>query len=484
MNCKWKDRTVNVLKTIVNPALLFYILTMRRRWILYYAMIIVAGKFQWVFSQPQPESKFPPAIFSNPSDTLLLPYMDSPPVIDGSANDWEELPNYFFHDNDYLAWLQNTVVYKFGWDEQYLYAMVNVNDNHLCTVLENEDTIGIHLNDAIEFWIDAKNDSKEKIDANDFHFISDILNRTVLFRGDKTLMELSPEPKDVPQSAGITPIVYKDIVRAYGTVNSTNDIDTGFILEMAIPWPAIGVEPIEGALVKLDLCLDDQDSALISKNFERTDTVRDKVFLTKYHFVNWSGDHDFGYPSRWRTAKLVGAPNLMTALSKQYPKFWLLAFLLTTFSSFSVIGWMAYRLYKFKRMPARHDFEKGSTGKIVLAAIYETTSVSHQQKITTQARTYIEQNIDKPLSSEILAEHLAMSVRQLQRIVKEEMKSTPTNFIHIIRLEKAAAMLKNKEGNVTEIAYAVGFNDSSHFSRLFKQYYGISPSHYTQQREG
>lgn len=467
---------------IVYPSLLLYISGMRKRIIVCCALLVLSGGLFRVLSQTniQHLQSFP-SLFSSLTDTARVSYLNSPPIIDGDESDWLDMTYSGFIDRDYPEELQNVVSYKMGWDEQNLYLLVNVNDSHLCTTLEQQDTISIHLNDAVELWIDSKNDSKNKIDVNDFHFITDVLGHSILFRGDKTLMELNPLPADVPQSAGITPIVYKQVVNTFGTINNSGDVDKGYIVEMMIPWFAIGVEPEEGTVVRLDLCMNDQDSAWISKNFERSDTARDRAFLSRYHFVNWIGKHDFGYPSDWRRATLTGNPSVMTTLSKKFPKFWLLAFFVTTLGSFSVIGWMAYRLYTVKQLPTRYNLVRGASGTLVLNECNHANASSHQQKIIARARALIEANLDQPISSETLADHLAISVRHLQRIIKEELHSTPTNFIHIIRLEKAAGMLKNHEANITEIAYTVGMSDASHFSRLFKRYYGVPPSHFAQQ---
>ena len=47
-----------------------------------------------------------------------------------------------------------------------------------------------------------------------------------------------------------------------------------------------------------------------------------------------------------------------------------------------------------------------------------------------------------------------------------------------MRLERAALLLEQRAGTISEVAYAVGFRDAEYFSRLFRQAYGIPPSAY------
>lgn len=55
---------------------------------------------------------------------------------------------------------------------------------------------------------------------------------------------------------------------------------------------------------------------------------------------------------------------------------------------------------------------------------------------------------------------------------------TPNEYIRVIRLRKAAELLKEGEKNVSEVAYAVGFDNPYYFSKCFKEQFGMAPSHY------
>lgn len=51
-------------------------------------------------------------------------------------------------------------------------------------------------------------------------------------------------------------------------------------------------------------------------------------------------------------------------------------------------------------------------------------------------------------------------------------------YLNMLRMEDAKALLAYSELNITEISVAVGFNESGYFSRVFKEYYGMSPQKY------
>ena len=77
-----------------------------------------------------------------------------------------------------------------------------------------------------------------------------------------------------------------------------------------------------------------------------------------------------------------------------------------------------------------------------------------------------------------LADEVALSRRQLDRRVRLLTRLTASGFIRKMRLERAAQLLEQQAGNVSEVAYAVGFRDIHHFSKLFRQTFGVAPSDY------
>lgn len=75
-----------------------------------------------------------------------------------------------------------------------------------------------------------------------------------------------------------------------------------------------------------------------------------------------------------------------------------------------------------------------------------------------------------------LAEEVGLSRRQLLRKINALTGQSPTDFVRRLRLEHAAEMLRYREGNVSEVAYAVGFETPAHFSKLFRKQFGVLPS--------
>ena len=90
---------------------------------------------------------------------------------------------------------------------------------------------------------------------------------------------------------------------------------------------------------------------------------------------------------------------------------------------------------------------------------------------------------DRHFSVERLAEELHMSPRTLRRKLQALTRLSPSGYIRSMRLERAAQLLAQQAGRVSEVAHAVGFHSAPHFSRLFQQIYGVAPSHYSDNQE-
>ncbi len=90
----------------------------------------------------------------------------------------------------------------------------------------------------------------------------------------------------------------------------------------------------------------------------------------------------------------------------------------------------------------------------------------------------IQQQLHNPqLNIQQLALQLHLSERQLYRKVRKETGKTPGEYLREQRLLKSWELLhQGKKETVAEIAYAVGFETPSYFTKVFKKKYGFRPS--------
>jgi len=93
----------------------------------------------------------------------------------------------------------------------------------------------------------------------------------------------------------------------------------------------------------------------------------------------------------------------------------------------------------------------------------------------------INENIsDSDLNVEMLASGVGMSRVHMHRKLKELTNQSARDFIRSIRLKQASELLTNKKLTISEVAYAIGFTNLSHFSNSFHEFYGMSPKEYSQ----
>ena len=127
---------------------------------------------------------------------------------------------------------------------------------------------------------------------------------------------------------------------------------------------------------------------------------------------------------------------------------------------------------------------KGATRALIEPEAEPIKVTPLDEKLIENAMKYVSDNIasDK-LSVEDLSDHLGMSRVKLYKKIKQITGKTPIEFIRIIRLKRAAQLLRESQLNVSEIAYKTGFGSPKAFSKYFKEEFGILPSVY-QDREG
>jgi AraC-like DNA-binding protein len=77
-----------------------------------------------------------------------------------------------------------------------------------------------------------------------------------------------------------------------------------------------------------------------------------------------------------------------------------------------------------------------------------------------------------------LCEEMHMSRSTLFRKLDALTNQSPVEFIRTLRLKRAAVMLKEQHGNVSEVALEVGFSNPSYFAKMFKKAFSLTPSEF------
>lgn len=109
----------------------------------------------------------------------------------------------------------------------------------------------------------------------------------------------------------------------------------------------------------------------------------------------------------------------------------------------------------------------------------DITVTSADEAFLNRAREIVEEHIDDGMFGvQELASELGLSARQLQRRLRDTLDRSPVEFIRTLRLQRAAQLLEAEYGNVSEVAYSVGFTSLSYFAKCFREQFGSSPSEY------
>lgn len=92
-----------------------------------------------------------------------------------------------------------------------------------------------------------------------------------------------------------------------------------------------------------------------------------------------------------------------------------------------------------------------------------------------EAISFIEQNFQNDISVEMIAGSCGLNRSYFGKIFRENMGKSPQEFLISYRMSKGAELLKLTGLSIADIGNAVGYPNQLHFSRAFKNVYGISP---------
>ncbi len=90
----------------------------------------------------------------------------------------------------------------------------------------------------------------------------------------------------------------------------------------------------------------------------------------------------------------------------------------------------------------------------------------------------LERHLDREATLDELARHAGFSPQHLNRVFTRSLGTTPLKYLAQLRMQRAAALLRDGVLTVAEIARRVGHPDPDYFSRQFSAHFGVSPSAY------
>ncbi|OIN46612.1 transcriptional regulator [Pseudomonas azotoformans] len=103
---------------------------------------------------------------------------------------------------------------------------------------------------------------------------------------------------------------------------------------------------------------------------------------------------------------------------------------------------------------------------------------SHGDAEILRVQHWLEQHFAEPVVIDEVARQFSFGVRNFKRRFKEATGFTPIAYLQTLRLERAKQMLESTRMTLESITYAVGYEDSNSFRRLFLQRVGVLPAAY------
>jgi len=118
---------------------------------------------------------------------------------------------------------------------------------------------------------------------------------------------------------------------------------------------------------------------------------------------------------------------------------------------------------------------------VLLAFIGEDVQEANAEDKIRMAILYMQQNFDRNIVINELAERYGMSSNYFSTMFKKETNQSAIAYLTNLRVQKAAWYLENTEESVADISHRIGYEDSQYFFRVFKKAMGMTPLMYRKQ---
>ena len=112
------------------------------------------------------------------------------------------------------------------------------------------------------------------------------------------------------------------------------------------------------------------------------------------------------------------------------------------------------------------------------AKLQTSNAVHGENEIIRQAQQYVSAHIREKLSVPLVARQVDVSPSYLTALFHKNLQISPGEYIRRIKLQESKQMIRENNLNFTEIAAALQYSTVHHFSRQFKEKFGITPTEY------
>src|SRR5690606_23597355 len=152
---------------------------------------------------------------------IAIPFTSSYITIDGKSNDWNALDIEIPGGGEIPY--RNINRAALCWNESYLFAIFKIGDQQLIAHESGNNNVRLYFNDGVELYLDTQGDSDAAMDKNDYQFLIALPDASVVFRGDKFLLQQGHKvPKDYENHT----VIFEKAVSISGTVNEPDDVDS------------------------------------------------------------------------------------------------------------------------------------------------------------------------------------------------------------------------------------------------------------------
>ena len=104
------------------------------------------------------------------------------------------------------------------------------------------------------------------------------------------------------------------------------------------------------------------------------------------------------------------------------------------------------------------------------------SAVPHHGELVKTAVIYIKKHLAEPMTLDEIADHVGVNKYHLSRLFKQVLGRTVFETIRVLRCHEAILCIQSGM-SVTEAAHSCGFENLSYFTRIFKKYHNVLPSH-------